>query len=198
MTRIRRAAPYILLLIVSFVLLWSLGRTPLDSVPEGTLGPIAWPKAIVLFMALLCAYETLKRLAGAKDQFTGFIERQEKAAERGEEVGGVKTLMAASIDESEEEDLPIQAWKLVGGLLLIGGYAVGISYVGFFVSSALFLSIFSAIGGFKHPIWNPVICVLGSFGFFFVFMRVAYISLPLGEGVFKDFSLLLLKLIGVS
>lgn len=198
MTRIRRAAPYILLLVVAFVLLWSLSQTPTASVPDGTLGPTAWPKAIILFMALLCVYETLKRLAGAKDQFTGFIERQEQAAERGEEVGSVKTLMAASVDESEDDDPPVQMSKLLGGIVLIAAYAIGISYVGFFISSALFLSLFAAIGGYRHVLWNPVICLLGSFGFFFVFMRVAYISLPLGEGVFKEFSLWLLKLIGVS
>lgn len=198
MTRIRRAAPYIVLLLVSFVLIWSLSKTPTDSVPEGTLGPTAWPLAIVVFMMILCAYEAMKRLAGAKDQFTGFIERQEKAAEQGEEVGSIKTLMAAQADEGEADDPPVQMGKLLGGIVLITAYALGITYVGFFISSALFLSLFAAIGGFRHPIWNPVICVLGSFGFFFVFMRVAYISLPLGEGIFKDLSLLLLKLIGVS
>jgi len=198
MTRLRRASPYMLLLVVSFVLLWSLSQTPTDSVPEGTLGPTAWPKAILAIMILLCVYETLKRLARAKDLFTGFIERQERAAERGEEVGSIKTLLAPTADESEEEDPPIQPLKLIGGIALIAGYALGITTFGFFLSSAVFLSVFAAIGGFRHLIWNPVICLIGSFGFFFIFMRVAYISLPLGEGEFKEFSLLLLKLIGVS
>jgi putative tricarboxylic transport membrane protein len=198
MTRLRLAAPYILLLMVSFVLLWSLSKTPTDSVPEGTLGPTAWPVAIVVFMAILCVYEAMKRLAGAKDQFTGFIERQEKAAEQGEEVGSIKTLMAASVPEDADDDPPVQMGKLFAGIALITAYALGITYVGFFISSALFLSLFAAIGGFRHPVWNPLICLIGSFGFFFVFMRVAYISLPLGQGVFKEFSLLLLKLIGVS
>jgi hypothetical protein len=31
----------------------------------------------------------------------------------------------------------------------------------------------------------------------FIFMRVVYLSLPLGQGVFKDISLALLRLLGV-
>ena len=39
--------------------------------------------------------------------------------------------------------------------------------------------------------------LIGSFGFFFIFMKVAYISLPLGQGPFKALSLLLMQWMGV-
>jgi hypothetical protein len=61
----------------------------------------------------------------------------------------------------------------------------------------VFLSLFAAIGGFRHVLWNPVVSLIGSFGFFFIFMKVAYISLPLGQGPFKALSLLLMQWMGV-
>lgn len=197
MNRVLRATPYLVLLLFSFFCLWSLSTIDAGSA-DGRLGPAFWPRLVLSLMALLCVYESLKRLAGAKDQFSGFIERQEQAAERGEEVGSVKTLMAPKAEPQDEPADPIQMPKLLGGVLLIAGYAIGIQVVGFFVSSTLFLSLFAAIGGFRHWVWNPVVSLVGSFGFFFVFMRVAYISLPLGEGPFKAFSLLLMQLIGVK
>ena len=196
MNRVQRAMPYAVLFGFSMFCLWSLSDITVGS-SQGQLGPAFWPRLILSLMALLCVYEALKRLAAAKDQFSGFIDRQEQAAERGEEVGSVKTLMASSPSVEDSPSEPIQPWKLVGGVVLIAVYAIGIQVIGFFVSSALFLSLFSAIGGFRHRVWNPLISIVGSFAFFFVFMKVAYISLPLGEGPFKALSLGLMQLIGV-
>jgi len=196
MNRVQRAMPYAVLFGFSMFCLWSLSDITVGS-SQGQLGPAFWPRLILSLMALLCVYEALKRLAAAKDQFSGFIDRQEQAAERGEEVGSVKTLMASSPSVEDSPSEPIQPWKLAGGIVLIAAYAIGIQIIGFFVSSALFLSLFSAVGGFRHRLWNPLMSIVGSFAFFFVFMKVAYISLPLGEGPFKALSLALMQLIGV-
>ncbi len=196
MAKLQRAAPYVLLFGFSLFCLWSLSGITAGAA-DGQLGPAFWPRLILSFMALLCVYEALKRLVGAKDQFSGFIERHEQAAERGDEVGSVNTLMATSAQQDEESANPLQMGKLLGGVALIALYAIGIEALGFFVSSALFLSLFAAIGGFRHVIWNPVVSLIGSFGFFFIFMKVAYISLPLGQGPFKALSLLLMQWMGV-
>lgn len=198
MNRLRRAAPHMFLLLISIGLLLAVARIDTSSVPEGTLGPAFWPRMIVLFMGLLCIYEILKRLLGAKDQFTGFIERQEQAAELGQEVGSLATLIPSSAPDPEDKPAdPIVLPKLLGGIALIAIYSLAIQAIGFFISSAVFIAAFSAIGGFRHLLWNPLTSVLGSLGFFFLFTRVAYISLPLGVGPFKEFSILLMQLMGV-
>lgn len=200
MIRIRRTAPYLVLLGFSGFLLWSLSGVAAPGGAPGALGPAFWPRAILIVMMLLCLYEILKRLAGAKDQFTGFIARQEEAARRGEEVGSVATLMASapSVDVETEQNEPLFLGKLLPGIGLIALYAMGIQTVGFFVSSAVFLSAFAAIGGARHRLWNPVVSVIGSLLFFFVFTKIAYISLPLGTGIFKEISLALMQIMGVK
>lgn len=198
MNRVRHAAPHMLLLVLAIGLLVELTSVDTSSVPEGTLGPTFWPRAILLFMGLLCVYEILKRLVGARDQFTGFIERHEKAAELGQEVGSLSTLIPSANAEPEDKPAdPIIASKLLGGVGLIAAYTLGIQVLGFFISSALFISAFSVIGGFRHWVWNPVIAAVGSVSFFFIFTKVAYISLPLGAGPFKDFSVWLMQIMGV-
>jgi len=200
MIRLRRAVPYSVLLGFSIFLLWSLSGVSAPGGEPGALGPAFWPRAILIVMMLLCAYEILKRLAGAKDQFTGFIARQEEAARRGEEVGSVATLMASapSADVGTEQNEPLFLGKLLPGISLIALYAMGIQTVGFFLSSTVFLSAFAAIGGARHRLWNPVVSVIGSLLFFFVFTKIAYISLPLGTGIFKEISLALMQIMGVK
>ncbi len=200
MIRLRRAVPYSVLLGFSIFLLWSLSGVSAPGGEPGALGPAFWPRAILIVMMLLCAYEILKRLAGAKDQFTGFVARQEEAARRGEEVGSVATLMASapSADVGTEQNEPLFLGKLLPGISLIALYAMGIQTVGFFLSSTVFLSAFAAIGGARHRLWNPVVSVIGSLLFFFVFTKIAYISLPLGTGIFKEISLALMQIMGVK
>jgi len=190
MQRFRQIAPYLLLLAVSFALLAGVSGIRSDSVPEGSLGPGFWPKAIVIVMGFLCCYEIMKRWFGARDRLTGLVFKLDETLPNPD--------AAAQPAAPAEEEEPFKPLLFLGGLLLIVFYLLGILYIGFFLSSAVFLSAFSAVGGFRHPVWNPVLGLLGSFCFFFIFMRVAYISLPLGEGVFKDFSLMLMKLIGVN
>lgn len=189
MQRFRQIAPYLLLLAVSFALLVGVSGIRSDSVPDGSLGPGFWPKTVVIIMGLLCCYEMMKRWFGAKDRLTGLVFQLDETLSNPDPA-------AKSVEPDQEA--PFKPMLFLGGLLLIVLYLLGILYIGFFLSSAVFLSAFSAVGGFRHPVWNPVVGLLGSLCFFFVFMRVAYISLPLGVGVFKDFSLMLMKLIGVN
>jgi hypothetical protein len=88
--------------------------------------------------------------------------------------------------------------RLWGGGALVVAYGVAVSWLGFFVSTALFLGAFPWVGGLRRPALAAALSVVGSFVLFVVFMRVAYISLPLGEGPFRTLSIALLRLIGVG
>jgi len=73
-----------------------------------------------------------------------------------------------------------------------------VPWLGFFVATALFLAVFPWIGGLRRPVLTSIVGLAGSFVLVVIFMRVAYISLPLGEGPFQALSLALLRAIGVS
>ena len=87
---------------------------------------------------------------------------------------------------------------MLAGIVLIAAFALGVDWLGFFVATAVFLVAFMLIGGFRRPLLAAGIGVAGSFLLIVIFMRVAYISLPLGAGPFRELSLALLRLLGVS
>ncbi|HYC36117.1 MAG TPA: tripartite tricarboxylate transporter TctB family protein [Usitatibacter sp.] len=181
--KVKLVLPYGLMLAVSGWLYWVATRIDVDT--GGRITPAAWPKAIIVFMALLCLYEIVKRLlSGTENRAqTTFLPDAEEVAEQEEKRG----LAPVS-----------RPWMLAGGIGLITLYVILVPFAGFFLSTVLFLAAFPLAGGFKRPVFAATLGIAGGFLLIVVFMRVAYISLPLGVGPFRDVSLGLMRLIGVT
>jgi hypothetical protein len=184
--RIRQVLPHAVMLAASIALFWAAMRIDVDT--GGRIGPGAWPKAIIVILGLLCAWEIAKRLlkgeaAGVKGLVAGLTDDPAQAAE-GE--------VAAGAPPAEH---PRKLWA---GIALVTAYVVGAPWVGFFVATLVFLAAFPWIGGFRRPVIASAIALSGSLLLVVTFMRIAYISLPLGEGPFRALSLALMRAIGVS
>ncbi len=197
--RVRRVLPHLVLLVITVLLYWEATQIDTSAAGEGhRIGPDFWPKAVLVIMGVLCAYEIVKRLV-VKTTFTapgltGDLTRNPADAEARD---------ATAADAPPADDVvvpapPEQRWRLVAGIVLIGAFALGVDWLGFFVATALFLTTFMLIGGLRRPWLATLIGVAGSFVLIVIFMRVAYISLPLGAGPFRELSLALLRLLGVS
>lgn len=177
--RLRRILPHGVMLLVACFLYWAAGR--IDAPTGGRIGPDVWPKAVIVFMGLLCAYEIVKRLVARSDF----------------EAGGL--LSGTSLPAGEQREQPAENHRmLAAGIALIAGYVVVVPWMGFFVATALFLALFQWAGGLRRPVLSAVTGVTGSLVLVVVFMRVAYISLPLGEGPFRSLSIALMRAIGVT
>jgi putative tricarboxylic transport membrane protein len=176
MARLARVLPHGVMLVVACLLYWAATRIEADT--GGRIGPAVWPKAVIVFMALLCAYEIVKRLVVRTDF-------------------DAKGLMAGSSPAGGDSFKPDYR-MLGGGIALIAGYVVSVSWIGFFMATAIFLAVFPWIGGLRSPVVSLSLGLGGALVLVVVFMRVAYISLPLGEGPFRAISLGLMRLIGVS
>ena len=179
-TKLRQVLPHGVMLVASVLLYWAATRIDVNT--GGRISPAAWPKAIIIFMGLLCAYEIVKRLV-VKSEFAakGLIADLE-GRESGAQAG------------TPAQPSPM----LFAGIALIAAYVVTVPWLGFFVATALFLAVFPWIGGLRRPVLSAVLGIVGSIVLVVVFMRVAYISLPLGEGPFRMLSLALMRAIGVS
>ena len=88
--------------------------------------------------------------------------------------------------------------RLAAGIAIVFAYVLTVPWIGFFVATLLFLAAFTWFGGLRRPVLVAITSVAGSLVLVVMFMRVAYISLPLGEGPFRALSLALLSAIGVS
>ena len=170
----RRILPHAVMLAAT-LLLW-IAAMRIETGSAGRIGPDVWPKAILGFMTILCVYEIARRL------FTRDAE-------------GAKGLVRM---ESERAGERVYPGMLAAGIGLVAAYVVLVPWVGFFVATAVFLAAFSWVGGFRRVVPVTVLALAGSLALVVMFMRIAYISLPLGEGPFRSVSLALLRAIGVS
>ena len=178
MERLLRVLPHSVMLVVAGLLYWAATR--IDAETGGRIGPAVWPKAIIVFMGLLCAYEIVKRLV-VRTEFTA--------------TGVVSNMEQAVPEEGRGEG---HHRMLFGGIALIAGYVFAVPWLGFFPATAIFLALFPRVGGLRKPVVSLVVSLAGTLLLAFVFLKLAYISLPLGEGPFRALSLGLMRLIGVS
>ena len=182
--RLRLALPYAVLLLVAGLLYYATSF--IDTSASATrIGPDFWPKVITGALAALCVYEIGKRL---------IIGVARDAAGLTASLG--RPPVATGI-ESIESQAPVDNRKLFAGIAVIAGFVLSVAYIGFFIATALFVALFCWIGGYRRAAPVMLTSVLGAFILLVIFMRVTYVSLPLGVGPFNSLSVLLLRLIGV-
>ena len=65
------------------------------------------------------------------------------------------------------------------------------------MATAPYVAAFLVLGGYRR--WGVIgaTSVVGTLCMLFLFMKVVYVSLPLGEGVFQQVSLALMQIFGI-
>lgn len=183
--RIRKALPYALLLAGAGYFYYL--ATGFDFVaPGGRIGPDFWPKAVLGLLIASCAYELVKIVFFDRSpaDLSGVLQDIMQAApaeepQAGDEAGPFPHLLAA-------------------GIVLTVAYVFLIDKLGFFLCTFLYLGAFMYVGRYRRLGVIIATGFLGSLAFVFIFMKVVYVSLPLGEAPFASVSLLLLHLLGIK
>jgi putative tricarboxylic transport membrane protein len=105
-----------------------------------------------------------------------------------------RPIAGGAVTEAEEDTrMP----RVALGIALVVGYLVGILFLGYILATALFLITFIYLGGQRK--WYVVIPLglVTSVVFAYVFLKVVYIALPSGVGVFDQLSVILYQLLGI-
>ena len=182
LNRLLRASPYIVVQLAAMYLYQVAGRIDFPAAP-GRIGPDFWPKSILVLLGLVCVYEIIKNLLiGETFTAAGLLEKLMK--DSGEVEG-----------EEKQRSYPL---ILVGGIVLTVIYVVTISSLGFFLATIAYLALFMVIGRYRNWTVIAVSSVLGSLTLVFIFMKVVYVSLPLGTGPFAQVSFLLMRVLGIK
>jgi putative tricarboxylic transport membrane protein len=146
----------------------------------GQLGPDFWPRAVLVLLIVVCVCEIVRRV---------LFERLAR-----DDVPSAPA--PGGVDAPDASDGRF-AWCLAGGIALTIAYVLALDWLGFFVATALYLALFMLVGRYRRMRVILSASVLGSLAFVFVFMKIVYVSLPLGRGPFKTLSVWLLALLGV-
>lgn len=181
LNRLLRAAPYIVVQLAAMYLYQVAGRIEFPAAP-GRIGPDFWPKSILVLLGLVCVYEIIKNLlVGETFTAAGLLEK----------------LMKDSGANEGEETLRSYPLLLGGGIVLTVIYVASIDKLGFFLATIAYLALFMTIGRYRR--WGVVAAasVFGALALMFIFMKVVYVSLPLGVEPFSAVSLWLLRVMGV-
>jgi putative tricarboxylic transport membrane protein len=137
--------------------------------PSDQIGPGFWPQVLCVGIGI-----------GALIRLVQKLRSRERRA-----VGD-----AAS--ETDEVRMP----RVALGIALVIGYVVGMLFLGYILATALFLIAFIYLGGQRK--WYVVpLGIASSLLFAYVFLKVVYIALPSGVGVFDQLTVLLYELLGV-
>ena len=169
--------PHSALTFIAGFLLWNAQGIHADAVFDDRISPAFWPQGILWLWLALSAGELLKRI----------VQIMLRARH-------------AQVDNAIHINAPasgVLPWATVG-LTLILGYSFLVSYLGFPIATAAFLFCFAWIGGYRRFIFLSIVSLLGSAFLVLIFMKIAYISLPLGSGVFKEISIFMLRLYGIQ
>jgi hypothetical protein len=178
--RLQGLLPYAALLLGAAFLYSNAGSFAASGRP-GQLGPDFWPRAVLALLMLVCALEIVRRAV--------FEPAEANAAE-----ADAQAIAGPTTHHEEPVRYP---WLLAAGIGLTILYVPGMEILGFFLSTALYLAAFMVAGRYRRGTVIAVTSLLGSLAFLFVFMKIVYVSLPLGVGPFRHVSAWILAALGI-
>lgn len=152
----------------------------------GTLGPDVWPKLVLGLMLAVCVYEIVRVLVSPqwRGGATGVLQ------EMVERTGQAHTDAA---EPAAPKSLPL----LLGGIALTAVYVWLIQRLGFVLATAPYVFAFIALGGYRRWLVNAATSVVGTLVMMFFFMKVVYVSLPIGAEPFAQVTIALMRLMGI-
>jgi len=193
--RLSRVAPYIVVLVVVGVLFYFAGRIDFVA-PGGRIGPDFWPKLILSLAMLTCVYEIVKNLffAGSEGDLEGVLAAVQRATAL---ETPLETAQGTPLDVGLEVPEKNYPHLLAIGIAMTIAYAVLIDKLGFFLCTLLYMAVFMWVGRYRRIGVILSVSLVGTLAFMFTFMRLVYVSLPLGVAPFSEVSFFLMRLMGI-
>jgi putative tricarboxylic transport membrane protein len=180
-----RIAPYVIVVGVAALLYRSASAIDFFA-PAGRIGPDFWPKMVLILMLATCVYEIVRIGVFSHD----------------DPVSGVLQTLSA-LPPTDESHLPAADAGRTYPLLLVLGigvtvlYAAVVPFTGFFLTTASYLVAFIWLGRYRRMWLALGVSLVGTLLMVYFFMKVAYISLPIGVAPFSAVSLFLMQVMGI-
>jgi len=179
-TKLVRIAPYATLLAASAYLDYQAQHFDYTRVPD-RIGPDAWPSMILVLLMAICVWQILRLAFGST---AGVIK-------------GIAPTLDEEPDISPAIELAPNAGRVWIGIALTFAFLLVFEWVGFFVASAVYMVALMLVGGYRRIVPAIAVSLCASLAFMFIFMKIVYVSLPLGRGPFLALSSALMRLLGI-
>ncbi len=175
--RVKRALPYIVAGCGAAYLYYAALGFEFHHRPA-TLGPNAWPLGITALLLIVCLYKAVELLA-----------RRERPPTVYDEIAAGESPDAGPVER--------HPWLLLLGMAVTVAYVALVTTAGFFLCTAVYLAAFLWIGGYRRRSVIAATSLLGALALVFVFMKLVYVSLPIGKPPFSAVMIGLMQLMGI-
>ena len=105
--------------------------------------------------------------------------------------------VTSEFDEYQQTEAELHwpsLWLAIG---LVVGYVTSTMFLGYMISTALFLGLFIWLGG-QRRWYVTLVAVVGGLVFSYMFVGVVYVSLPTGVGIFDTITVEVYRLLGIQ
>jgi putative tricarboxylic transport membrane protein len=171
----RELVPEIGILLATAYLFYVAGNFEYQERP-GQLGPQFWPRMAAVGLGLAVLVRIVQTI---RDRNRPIVR------------------VTGEFDEYQEIEAELHwpsLWLAIG---LVVGYVTATMFLGYMISSALFLGLFIWFGG-QRKWYVTLVAAVGGLLFSFIFVGVVYVSLPTGVGIFDTITVEVYKLLGIQ
>lgn len=176
--------PYVTVLVLAGALFVAAGDITSMGGAQRAIGPAFWPRLILGLAMCVCVFEIgfrwffdMEGMGGLLSQVSGELEKIEGAA--------------------ADEPATYHSGRLAAGVGLTLLYVGILPVMGFATASLLYIGLFIWLGNYRRLPVVIAVSLVGTLALVFIFMKVVYVSLPLGSGIFGSLSVLLMQLMGI-
>lgn len=174
--KLRDIAPYLIVLCVAVYLYYVADHIAYAAIPD-QMGPERWPKIIICLLGLVCAFEVVRR---------SFVPAAAEVTEQPDE-------FEQELLVPPQTHIPLVFCTIIATI----AYLLVLDRFGFAFSTVIYAACLMWFGGFRRLGWVAVLSVMLSVFLTFVFMKLIFVALPLGQGPFEKISLTVMSLVGV-
>ena len=178
--------PYAVILMISSYLYYeALQITPAG---DGKLGADIWPKTVLILAILTCVW----KIAG-KIHF-GPPSRNRPASAGADPADASVIRPRESLDDAAD----VKGFVPWIGIGVTAAYVFAFPWLGYFLATFIYVTAFVYLGNYRRPLIAAGIGLTASIAFMLLFMRVVYVSLPIGVEPFAHLSTFLIRVMGIK
>jgi putative tricarboxylic transport membrane protein len=152
--------------------LWLISSGFKDVARAGQLGPRFWPRVVLVGLGLTCAVHAVM------------------AWRRGATPAAAPGATAAGGQATRATPSPGALALAIAALLF---YVLAAPVLGFPLTTAVFIAAFMRLAGARSPLAIGATAALGAPGLVYLFVKVVYLPLPKGTGLFEDLTIALYR-----
>lgn len=177
----------VVLLVAAFLFYKAL---EIRTYPGTYLGPALWPEIILGLTIITCVIS----LAACGGRLWKLAHRDRSLPFETFRRSGESNNLPAS----QSEAVPVLVkWAPWIAVALTGAYVYLLPQIGYFLDTVLYVTAFIYFGNFRKLRIAALVGAGASVVFMIVFMRLVYISLPVGTGPFERVSTFVLAALGI-